>query len=92
MHAKLIKHWFIPVRSIPNVTEYIARFNFALNQCSDATDIKAKLLFKENLWPEIVFQVINHQPLNLKDSQTAAQRARSKLKHAGMFKHAKRKS
>ena len=59
MPIKLIKHWFIPSQVTPDVAEYIARFNVALNRCSDITDIKAKFLFEENLWAEIAVQVMN---------------------------------
>ena len=41
------------------MTEYIVRFNVALNRCSDVTDIEAKFLFEENLWAEIAVQVMN---------------------------------
>ena len=70
----------------------MAQFNVALNQCSDVIDIEAKFLFEENLWAEVAIQVLNCQPSSLKDSQAGNQRAGSILKHAGIFKHAKRKS
>ena len=72
------------------MAKYIARFNFALDWCFNITDIKVKFLFEENLWAEVAVQVMNCQPSGLKDSQAAAQRAGSILKHAGMFDHSKR--
>ena len=52
----------------PEALEYIAQFNIALNQWSDITEIKAKLLFKENLWPEVGVQAVNYQLSTLKNS------------------------
>ena len=55
-------------------------------------DIEAKFLFEENILLEIVVQVMNCQPSGFKDSQTAAQRAGSIFKYAGMFEYAKEKT
>ena len=74
-----------------DVAKYSAQFNVALNRCSNVTKIEAKFLFKENLWAKIVVQVINCYPSGLKNSKAAAQRAGIILKHAGKFKHTKRK-
>ena len=74
----------------PDIAKYIAQFNVALNQCSNITDIKAKYLFKENLWAEVAVQVMNCQPSSLKDSQAAAQTVGNILKHASMLEHAKK--
>ena len=72
------------------MAKYIVRFGVALNRCSDIIDIRAKFLFKEHLWAEIV-QVMSCYPSSLKDSQATAQRAGSLIKHASIFEHAKRK-
>ena len=74
------------------MAKYIARFNIALNRCSDITDIEAKFLFKENLWAKVEVQVMNCQSSNLKDSKASDQRVGRILKHDGMFENAKRKS
>ena len=74
------------------MAEYKAIFNITLNRFSDVTDIEAKFLFEENLWAAIAFQVMKYQPSSLRDSQAAAQRARSIFKNAELFEHAKKKS
>ena len=74
----------------PDMSEYIARFNIALNRFSDIIDMEAKFSFKENLWAGVAVQVMNCQPPSLKDSQAAAQNAGRILKYAGIFEHAKK--
>ena len=75
----------------PDIAEYIAQFNVALNYCSNIIDIKAKTFFKRDFWAKVAVQVMNHQPSSLKDSQAAAQKAGGILKYAGMFEYAKKR-
>ena len=73
-----------------DIAEYIARFNVALNLCSDVIDLEAKLLLKENLCAEEAVQLMKFQPSNPKDSQALAQRAGSILYYVCIFEHTKK--
>ena len=59
----------------PDVSQYIAAFNKALNWCSNVSPQEAQFLFEEHLWKEIALQVYNANCTTLAESQTAAQRA-----------------
>ena len=50
------------------MTDYIACFKVVLNCCSIFNNIEAKFLFAENLWAKVSIQVMNAQPIILKDS------------------------
>ena len=65
-----------------DIANYIVRFNVALNQCSNVTDIK------DNLWAEVAVQEINCQPSYLRGYQLVTNRPESILKHGGIFGHA----
>ena len=56
----------------PDVSQYIAAFNKALNRCSSVSPDEAKFLFEEHLWKEIALQVYNANCTTLAESQTAA--------------------
>ena len=43
----------------PDVSQYIAAFNKALNRCSNVLPQEAQFLFEEHLWKEIALQVYN---------------------------------
>ena len=57
----------------PNVSQYIAAFNKALNQCSNVSPPEVQFLLEEHLWKEIALQVYNANCATLAESQTAAQ-------------------
>ena len=69
----------------PDVSQYIAAFNKALNRCSNISPQEAQFLFEEHLWKEIALQVYNSNCTNLAESQTAAQRAGLVFMQAGVF-------
>ena len=69
----------------PDVSQYIASFNKALNRCSNVSPQEAQFLFEEHLWKEIALQVYNANCTNLAESQTAAQRAGLVFMQAGVF-------
>ena len=69
----------------PDVSQYIAAFNEALNQCSNLFPQEAQFLFEEHLWKEIALQVYNENSATLAESQTAAQRAGLVFMQAGIF-------
>ena len=41
-----------------DVLDYIARFNVALNRCSDVEPAEALFVFEQNLWLELQAQVL----------------------------------
>ena len=43
----------------PDVAQYIAAFNKALNWCSNVSPQEVQFLFEEHLWKEIALQVYN---------------------------------
>ena len=69
----------------PDVSQYIASFNEALNRCSNVSPQEAQFLFEEHLWKEIALQVYNANCATLAESQTAAQRAGLVFMQAGVF-------
>ena len=70
----------------PDVSQYIAAFNEALNRCSNVSPQEVQFLFEEHLWKEIALQVYNGNCANLAESQiTAAQCAGLVFMQAGVF-------
>ena len=69
----------------PDVSQYIATFNEALNRCSNVSPQEAQFLFEEHLWKEITLQVYNANCTTLAESQTAAQHAGLVFLQAGVF-------
>ena len=57
----------------PDVSQYIASFNEALNHCVDVSAEEAKFLFEKDLWKKIALQVNNANTSTLRESQMAAQ-------------------
>ena len=57
----------------PDVFQYIATFNKALNRCSNVSPQEAQFLFEEHLWKETALQVYNANCTMLAESQTSAQ-------------------
>ena len=54
-------------------------------------DIEVDFLFKQNLWAELVVQVINCQLETLRGSEPVAQKAKNILKYTIMFEKAKKR-
>ena len=52
----------------PDVSQYIASFNEALNRCSNVSPQEAQFLFEEHLWKEIALQVYNANCATLAES------------------------
>ena len=52
----------------PDVSQYIAAFNKALNRCSNVSPQEAQFLFEEHLWKEIALQVYNANCTTLVES------------------------
>ena len=52
----------------PDVSQYIAAFNKALNLCSNISPQEAQFLFEEHLWKEIALQVYNANCTTLAES------------------------
>ena len=69
----------------PDVSQYIASFNKALNRCSIDSPQEAQFLFEEHLWKEIALQVYNANCATLVESQTAAQHAGLVFMQAAVF-------
>ena len=69
----------------PDVSQYIAAFNKALNRCSNISPQEAQFLLEEHLWKDIALQVYNANCNTLAESQTAAQRAGLVFTQAGVF-------
>ena len=73
---RMIRNKFQAVKQTePDVSQYIAAFNKALNQCYNVSPQEAQFLFEEHLWKEIALQVYNANCITLLESQTAAQHA-----------------
>ena len=70
---------------MPDMSQYIAAFNKALNRCSKVSPQEVQFLFEEHLWKEIALQVYNAHCTTLADSQTAAQCASLVFMQAGVF-------
>ena len=56
----------------PDLSQYIAAFNKALNRCSNVSPQEAQFLFEVRLWKEIALQVYNENCTTLADFQTVA--------------------
>ena len=67
------------------VFQYIAAFNEALNQCSNASPQEVQFLFEEHLWKEIALQVYNANCTMLAESQTVTQHTGLVFMQAGIF-------
>ena len=78
-------------QNIPNVADYKAHSNFALNYCSSVINIEVKHLFEENLWAEVSIQVINNQATIIKDLKAPIHLIVSILKHSGALNYQKGK-
>ena len=72
-------------RTGPDVSQYIAAFNKALNQCYNISPQEVQFLFEEHLWKEIALQMYHANCTMLVESQTVAQRAGLVFMQAGIF-------
>ena len=69
----------------PDVSQYTAAFNEALNWCSNVSPQEAQFLFEEHLWKEIALQGYNTNCTTLAESQTVAQHADLVFMQVGVF-------